>query len=214
MNTDYRRFVLKMLLAWLLVSALTIIAGQYLLAPLLPLLKAILQFMAPEMLPRLSLEAAAGGGILQLEVWVMAAIRLTVGVVIPKGVILKSSTHIVHVLLPVSLLIALLLVWPLHTLRDRLILLGLGMAAAVLILLATIPALLLGVLEMQFQEAAQNARPDYQPPWFMDWMIFCEMGGSFLLAAIAGYLCIRYSRGTLKNQALVLRQAQHERVEH
>jgi hypothetical protein len=183
-------FAGKILLAWILVSALILQVGNSLLLPLLPLFEAVIKSLVSGFLPKLSIVHASGGGVLQLEVWVLSSIPFTAGVVIPKGMVLTASTHVLHVFVPVALLLSMLLVWPLPYQWQRLWLLGFGVLFAVLILLATVPVLLLGVLEMSVQEAAQAANSLYQPPWFMDWMIFCEMGGSLLLAVMAGFLAI------------------------
>lgn len=70
----------------------------------------------------------------------------------------------------------------------------LGLVASVLILLATVPILLVALLEMPFQEKAMEVNALHQAPWFMDWMIFCEMGGALLLALTWVCFCVGIQR--------------------
>ena len=68
-----------------------------------------------------------------------------------------------------------------------------------IVVTTTLPLLLLGKLEMAFQTTAlhgPNPRPE---PWHLDWMVFCEMDGVWLLAIVAAWLCIGF-------QQLVLRE--------
>jgi hypothetical protein len=183
-------FCLKILFVWGGVSVLIICFGDYLLISLHALFQVVIKLMVAEFLPKISIVDVGGISLLQLEVWVMKAIHITNSVVIPKGVVLTASTHVMHTLLPIGMLFSILLVWPVRSGLERFILLAECVVFSVVILLLTVPVLLLAVLEMPFQEAAQSANSLYQPPWFMDWMVFCEMGGSVLLEVIAGFLCI------------------------
>ena len=78
------------------------------------------------------------------------------------------------------------------------LLIGLGLLTAVLVVMATLPAQLLGKLEISFQNiavAGQNPRP---VPLFLDWMVFCEVGGRWLLAIVAAWLCIMLQQRVLR----------------
>ncbi|WP_427551846.1 hypothetical protein ACQE3D_24735 (plasmid) [Methylomonas sp. MS20] len=47
--------------------------------------------------------------------------------------------------------------------------------------MATLPVLLLGKLEVSFQGIAQAGQNPRLVPWFVDWMVFCKLGGRWLL---------------------------------
>ncbi len=65
--------------------------------------------------------------------------------------------------------------------------------------MATVPVLLLGKLEISFQDIAETGQHPRPVPWFVEWMVFCEMGGRWLLAIAAAWLCIQLQRGLLRD---------------
>lgn len=93
---------------------------------------------------------------------------------------------------------SILLVWPVQHWRQRLLLIGLGVLAAVLVIMATLPAQLLGKLEISFQDIAESGSNPRAVPWFVDWMVFCEMGGRWLLAIAIAWMCIKLQRAILR----------------
>ncbi|MGD0961757.1 MAG: hypothetical protein ABSB19_18255 [Methylomonas sp.] len=187
---DLLIFCAKMLLAWSALTCLTLLSGAWMLTALFPLFKAIIVIMTPEFMPSLKYAAGSAGGGIELSVWVMRSVAIGSQTTIPKGVILPSAMHLLHILLPVVIQFSIILVWPLQNFRQRLILIVLGILAAILLLSATVPALLIALAEMPFQQHALELNPMHPAPWFMDWMVFCEMGGAMLLAVCAAFVCI------------------------
>jgi hypothetical protein len=74
----------------------------------------------------------------------------------------------------------------------------LGLLTAVLVVMATLPAQLLGKLEISFQDIAESGINPRQIPWFVDWMVFCELGGRWLLGIVVAWLCIMLQRAILR----------------
>lgn len=198
---DLLVLTLKGLLAWLVLSGLVLYFGEWLAKGLFPLLKAVMISMAPDLSPSLQLVKSAQSQLdysIELSAWVLQPVYLNASHFIPPSTELKSSTHLLHSFVPLVIEGSILLVWPLQGWRQRLLLIGLGLLTAVLVVMATLPALLLGNLEVSFQdiaEAGQNPRP---VPWFVDWMVFCELGGRWLLGIVAAWLCIQLQREVLR----------------
>lgn len=190
-------FSLKILLAWFAMTGLIVFAGEWLLTPFFPLLKAVIIDVVSEFSPALELIPSVDGGRLELTVWVLSPVYIDAGVVIPKGLVLTSSTHLLHSFVPFAIALSILLVWPVQSRLQKLLLIAFGLLVSVLILLATVPVLLVALLEMPFQQMAQQTNSLYKAPWFMDWMIFCEMGGALLLALTGAILCIWLQRRCL-----------------
>ncbi|OAI23330.1 hypothetical protein [Methylomonas koyamae] len=188
---------LKGLLAWLVLSGLVLFLGEWLIISLFPLLKAVMISMAPDLSPSLKLLKSAQSQLdysIELSAWVLRPIYLNASHFIPPSNVLKSSAHLLHSFVPFVIEGSILLVWPLQHWRQRLLLIGLGLLTAVLVIMATLPAQLLGKLEISFQdiaEAGSNPRP---VPWFVDWMVFCELDGRWLFAVVAAWLCIGFQR--------------------
>ena len=192
---------LKGLLAWLVLSGLIWYFGEWLGKGLFPLLKAVIMTMSSDLSPSLKLVKPTGqlDYALELSAWLLRPIYLNAGQFIPPGTELKSSAHLLHALVPLVIELSILLVWPVQRRSQRYLLIAFGLLTAVLVIMATVPAQLLGKLEISFQDVAgtgQNPRP---VPWFVDWMVFCEMGGRWLLAIVASWFCIQLQRGLLRN---------------
>jgi hypothetical protein len=184
---------LKGLLAWLVLSGLVLYFGEWLAKGLFPLLKAVLISMAPDLSPSLSLLKSAQAQLdysIEFSAWVLRPIYLNAIHFIPPGTELNSSAHLLHSFVPLVIEGAILLTWPVQGWRQRLLLIGLGLLTAVLVIMATLPAQLLGKLEISFQDVAESGGNPRAIPWFVDWMVFCELGGRWLLGIVAAWLCI------------------------
>ncbi len=192
---------LKGLLAWLVLSSLVWYFGEWLGKGLFPLLKAVIMTMNSEMSPSLDLvkPTAQLDYALELSVWLLRPVYLNAGQFIPPGTELKSSAHLLHALVPLVIELSILLVWPVQRWSQRCLLIALGLLTAILVIMATVPALLLGKLEISFQDVALTGKNPRPVPWFVDWMVFCEMGGRWLLAIAAAWLCIQLQRGLLRD---------------
>ncbi|MDD2800381.1 MAG: hypothetical protein PHC94_09345 [Methylobacter sp.] len=192
---------LKGLLAWLVLSGLVWYFGEWLAKGLFPLLKAVIMTMTSEMSPSLKLipsTQALPDDTIELSSWVLHPLYINASVGIPPGTELKASAHLLHALVPLVIDGSILLVWPVQYWQERLVLLVFGLLTAVLVIMATLPAQLLGTLEISFQEVALSGNHPRSVPWFVDWMVFCEMGGCWLLAIFAAGWCIQLQRWLLQ----------------
>jgi hypothetical protein len=192
---------LKGLLAWLVLSGSVWYFGEWLGKGLFPLLKAVIMTMSSEMSPSLKLvkPTAQLDYALELSVWLLRPVYLNSGQFIPPGTELKSTAHLLHALVPLVIELSILLVWPVQRWSQRCLLIGLGLLTVVLVIMAILPAQLLGKLEISFQDVALTGKNPRPVPWFVDWMVFCEMGGRWLLAITAAWLCIQLQRGVLRD---------------
>ena len=193
--------LLKGLLAWLVLSVLVWYFGGGLIKALFPLLNAVMSSISPEISPGLKLLNLAQSQLdasIELSAWTLRPIYLNEKQFIPPGTDLKSSTHLLHVLVPMVIEGSILLVWPVQRWQQRAMLIGLGLLAAVLVVMAILPAHLLAQMEISFQDVALTADQPRPVPWFVDWMVFCEMGGRWLLGVLAAWLCIQLQRELLR----------------
>lgn len=192
---------LKGLLAWLVLSGLVLYFGEWLIKGLFPLLKAVMVTMAPDFSPSLKLMKSAQSQLdysIELSAWVLRPIYLNASHFIPPSNVLNSSAHLLHSFVPLVIEGSILLVWPVQHWRQRLLLIGLGLLTSALVVMTTLPALLLGKLEISFQDIAESGSNPRAVPWFVDWMVFCEMGDRWLLAIATAWLCITLQRAILR----------------
>ena len=190
---------LKGLLAWLVLSGLAWYGGTWLGQGLLPLVKVVIMTMTSDISPGLTLVPSKSDASIELSAWVLKPIYINDSQFIPPGTELKSSAHLLHNLVPLVIEGSILLVWPVPRWSQRLILMAFGLLTATLVITATLPALLLGQLEISFQDVAIAGKNPRLVPWFVDWMVFCELGGRWLLAIAAAWLSIQLQRGLLRD---------------
>lgn len=185
---------LKGLLAWLVLSCLVWYFKEQLINGLLPLIKAVAILISPDLSPSFKLVKSAHSSLdysIELTAWVLHPIYLNASHSIPAKTELKSIADLLHVMVPLVIEGSILLVWPVQRWPQRGLLLALGMPTAVLVVMATLPTQLLGNLELSFQDIASAGEILRPIPWFVDWMVFCELGGRWLLGIAASWICIQ-----------------------
>jgi hypothetical protein len=155
--------------------------------------------MTSEISPCLTLLPSNSDFSIELSAWVLKPIYINASQFIPPGTELKSAAHLLHNLVPLVIEGSILLVWPVPRWSQRLILMAFGLLTATLVILLTLPALLLGKLEITFQDVAMTGKNPRTVPWLVDWMVFCELGGRWLLAIAAAWLSIQFQRGLLRD---------------
>jgi hypothetical protein len=192
---------LKIILVWLILSGVGWYFGGWLLKGLFPFIKPVMMTMMPELVTSIKLVSSGKSQLdssIELSAWVLHPIYLNAGHFIPSKTELKSSANLLHTLVPLVIEGTILLVWPVKYWMQRLLLIALGLLMMVLVVLAILPAQLLGILEISFQDVALTGQAPRTVPWFVDWMIFCEMGGRWLLGIVAAWICVQLQRGLLR----------------
>lgn len=181
---------LKALLVWLVLSGLGWYFQNAIGQTLLPLYQVIIRMLAPEFSSGLTIISQGHEQIIQLDVHLLRPYAISRQYAFPAGKEFQAGSHLIHSLVPIIIEMTVLLVWPVKTFKHRLLLLALGMLSVLAVSAAITPALLLGLIEIDFQEAANSidiARPE---PWLLSWMLFCEGGGRWMLPLVAAGLCI------------------------
>jgi hypothetical protein len=199
---DLLTLTLKGLLSWLTLSCLVVYFGEHLVQELFPLTKAILIMLEPALSPSLTLLKSARSQLdysIELSAWVLEPIYLNADHFVPPKTVLKSSAHLLHSLVPMVIEGTILWIWPVQRWSQRMLLLTLGVLSAVFVVMLTLPVQLLGNLEISFQDVAETGQNPRPVPWFVDWMIFCEMGGRWLLGIVSAWGCIRLQHWLLKD---------------
>jgi hypothetical protein len=193
-RTELLTLSAKGLMAWLALSALGWYFGEALGQCLLPGFVFIINQISPDFSSWLSLVPDKHDFSIQLNAIVLQPVHLGGKQWLTVGQDMTAGTHLMHTLVPMIIELSILLVWPVKGWRERLVLLALGLVTALLVLAATTPFVLLGNLEIYLQDMAVEAKVHRPVPWILTWMIFCEMGGRWVLPIVAAILCIRLQR--------------------
>jgi hypothetical protein len=191
-QTELNWLVLKALPVWLLLSLLMWYCGEALGTILFPLFKAVLIFVAPDLAPSLKMvKSAAAHGHFSIELTARALrpVYLNASKTIAPGTRLSASLGFFSSIAPMVFSLALLTVWPVQRFVQRLLLMALAVLGSLVEVVAIVPLLLLSLMEISFQEIAVTGVNPRPPPWFLDWAMFCNSGGNWLLAIVGVLLC-------------------------
>ena len=181
------KVAIKLMLAWIILSALGYFYGQKAIDASLPLMKNFAQSITDDFYVNLLWEKEnprmllidANFGVPKISI---QALRINPGASVSAG------TNVEHILVPLVLLFLVVLCWPVSELKHRLMLIGLALPAAVVTLLLTTPFLLVGKVESLLQEEAFKMRVVRDEPLYLNWMLFTEAGGRWLLPISLGLL--------------------------
>ncbi|QWF71469.1 hypothetical protein KEF85_03025 [Methylomonas paludis] len=190
-GTDLPRLVWRGLATWLLLSLLGWFWAQPLLGWFIPYIEWIIGLAANAYRAHVSLNGAGAEANLELQMVLQQPLALSAQQTLKPGIKLTVVHHVLHDLAPLIVEFSLLLIWPVVSLRQRLLLLLAGIPAAFAVLGLTTPFVLLGLLEIQLQQIALYYHFIRPEPWILQWLYFCEMGGNWLLAISAALLCVR-----------------------
>jgi hypothetical protein len=183
----------RVLLVWTVLSVLAFMYREALGYFMLPFVKFGLLELTQDFSPGLKLQAKEGDYLIALSAWVLRPMPLFAGLTVNPGAEMTAGTHLTHTLVPPVITLTLVMAWPCFSLLQRVIACGLGLLVSLILVTATVPLLLLGDLEMMFQNLAADAGQVKPVSYYLDLMIFLEGGGRWLLAVVSALICMPVS---------------------
>ena len=196
----------KLLVVWLVLSGLGALYGQSIINAGLPLMQNIAQHITDDFYSTLSWDQKDPG---------MLLIDASFGVPKPSiralgiqpGASASAGTNVEHILVPLVLLFVVVICWPVTGWKSRGLLILMSLPTAVVTLLSTTPFLLVGKIETLLQEYAYNAQVVRDQPLYLDWMLFTESGGRWLLPISLGLVCVwTLNKFIVKDQRLEINE--------
>ena len=179
----------KLLITWIVLSGLGALYGQILVNASLPLMQNVAQQITDDFYSNLAWDEKDPGMLLIDANFAIPKPSIR-ALGIQPGATASAGTNVEHILVPLVLLFVVVICWPLKSWKSRGILILMSIPAAVLSLLFTTPFLLVGKIETLLQEYAFNAQVARDAPLYLDWMLFTESGGRWLLPISLGLICV------------------------
>ena len=192
MTQDSKRLLklsAKLLVTWALLSALGALYGKALVTASLPLMQNVAQQITDDFYTRFAWDQKEPGMLLIDANFAVPKPSIR-ALGIQPGATASAGTNVEHILVPVILLFIVIICWPVGQWRSRFILLAMAVPASVMSLIFTTPFLLVGKIETLLQEYAYNANIARAEPLYLDWMLFTESGGRWLLPISLGLACV------------------------
>lgn len=184
---DLGELVGRIVLAWALSSAVGLLAGRYIVGLIIPLLTLASDAISPYT-TLIEYDRGVEGDRVSITAYVTRPIYVHHALTLNPGVTMTAAIDAGHVLVPLVILFTALWAPPVVRRRDRARLVVLGLPAACIVLCLTIPFVLIGKIEMMLIEDAAKAG-ELHSSLLVDWMIFGESGGIWLMPLVAAVLC-------------------------
>lgn len=181
--------VVRVLLTWAAVGAAGFVGGHAAIDLLLPALTVVSENASPDYGAALRWDQREPSMLL-LRASFLEPTPTISALGVTAGSVIETGSHLEHILVPPVVLLAMVLAWPVAGWHRRLALFGAALPAAALAVALTTPFLLAGKVEILLQERAGTLGISLPEPLTLQWMLFAEGGGRWLLPLLLGLLCV------------------------
>jgi hypothetical protein len=192
------KFALRLIAAWILISALGYWMGGAVMQAHAPAIAATVQWLLPYGAAKITTNESEQQLVLDLRVDIPIAVSPSRFV--PRTT-LSTHTHVIHALVPLVIFWTVLLAVPIATWRERGLSLCLGIAFGIALVLLTTPFQLAGLIEISLQRATAQAGLVRVEPLALKWMLLMEGGGRWALPLAGALLCRALTRYLLSRKA-------------
>lgn len=196
-----RNASLRLLLAWLVLS----IGGFWYARPiaqvLLPYFDLCLHVFNRDWQPMLAVAREHDNYSIHLVATARQSIPVTSTVAVEAGRTITTGVNVVHVLVPIVVFVSVLVAWPVRDLRARIRLLFFALPVLLLVVALTGPSVLAGKMLIPLQDLALAAGAHRPEPLLLTWMLFVEVGGSWLVALVAAIGCAALAQAVQERPA-------------
>lgn len=185
---------LRLLLAWAVLSAVTLTWGEALVDAITPWLSWVAAQAMAGFDTQVALRPVKDEVQIMLDASALAPYVVAGDLTLPPGATMQAGTHVSHALIPPVLLFSLVLAWPAHGVVTWIARLLVAVMFSAILVSITTPLLLVGKLEM-FLVGLAAEKGIYRPEGLLvDWTLFTEMGGRWLMPLLAAALTLILTR--------------------
>lgn len=182
---------IRLAASWLLLCAAGYFFGAQIVLACLPLFEVVISAVQSDFAPALDVVGSRAGAELR-----MSAILLR-NVPLDHMRYLETASHIdyttmelFHVLVPAVLLLGVLGAWPSRTPKELVMRALFGVPALVGVLGVTTALTLAGRFKMWLVEATAGSPVPMHEDWLVQWVLFNELGGRWLIPIAVGIACV------------------------
>lgn len=193
---DYLFF--RAILIWLVLSLAGFFWGNSFASMMTPFYEFVTEMASTDYVAAISVEERQEDAIV-LAATAIRAKQITPSRALPAGKTISSDITVLHTLVPLIIFLTIILCWPIKSWRQRGWLALLAIPSFFCISAITAPIQLLGLLEVGFQNAANQAGFIREESLALKWMILTEGGGRWLIPILFGLACGAISEKMIKN---------------
>lgn len=174
--------------------------GTALIELLVPFLTLVNEMLAGAYTPLLELRNLDDGAQLTMTAYFNLPVHVRSDLTLEPGAKITAEVGVLHCLVPPVVLFTALSAWPASTRKERIRYLISGFAMSIPVLALTVPVLLAGKVDMLLADRAAQAGEAYPHSFILDWMVFNESGGIWLIPLVGAALCAIWARKTESNR--------------
>ena len=196
-NPVYGYLFLKAILVWLLLSLAGFFWGNGFASMMTPFYEYVTEAASTDYVAAISIEERQENSIV-LAATATRAKLITPSRSLPAGTTISSDISVLHTLVPLVIFLTIIISWPMKSLKQLSLIVLLALPSIFCISAITAPIQLLGLLDMGFQNAAQQAGFVREESFALTWMLLTEGGGRWLIPALFGLACGAISESLTK----------------
>ncbi len=188
----------RAILIWLVLSLAGFFWGNGFASMMTPFYEFVTEMASTDYVATISVEERQEDAIV-LAATAIRAKQITPSRALPAGTTISSDITVLHTLVPLIIFLTIILCWPIKSWGQRGWIALLAIPSFFCISAMTAPIQLLGLLEMGFQNAANQAGFAREESFALKWMLLTEGGGRWLIPALFGLACGAISERMIKN---------------
>ena len=196
-NPVYGYLFLKVILVWLLLSLAGFFWGNGFASMMTPFYEYVTEAASTDYVAAISIEERQETSFV-LAATATRAKLITPSRSLPAGTTISSDISVLHTLVPLVIFLTIIISWPMKSLKQLSLIVLLALPSIFCISAITAPIQLLGLLDMGFQNAAQQAGFVREESFALKWMVLTEGGGRWLIPALFGLACGAISESLTK----------------
>ena len=187
----------RAILIWLVLSLAGFLGGNGFASMMTPFYEFVTEVASTDYVAAISVEERQEDAIV-LAATSIRAKQITPSRALPAGTTIASDISVLHTLVPLIIFLTIILCWPIKSWRQCGWIALLAIPSFFCISAITAPIQLLGLLEMGFQNAANQAGFFREESFALKWMLLTEGGGRWLIPALFGLACGAISEKIIK----------------
>ena len=191
------KFSLRLFGSWAVVTIILVVFGNALISLFLPLFGNVIKVVYPNLEISMQLLEGSYGGTIQSSYLSTGLFQTPSGLEMPAGQKFTAGIDVLHALVPLAIYAIAWSLLPSRSVVVRALFTTFGIPLFFVVLVLSVPFLLIGHFEIFLYQVDKGQGASIEPGSLIDWMIFLEGGGLWLLPLFAVFQCILFTRVTL-----------------
>ena len=191
------KFSLRLFGSWAVAAIISVVFGKTLISLFLPLFSNVIKVVYPNLEISMQLLEGSQGWAIQSSYLSTGLFQTPSGLKMPAGQKVNAGIDVLHALVPLAIYAIAWSLLPSKSVVERALYTTFGIPLFFVVLVLSVPFLLMGHFEMFLYQVDQGQGASIEPSGLIDWMVFLEGGGLWVLPLFAVFQCVLFTKITL-----------------